>query len=103
MQKNIEKFEDIQLLVRSFYTKVLTDEMLGPFFSYVKNHHWDKHLEVLVNFWNNVLFYSGNYYGNPLEAHTILHRFNKLESKHFDRWLKLFNTTVDELFKGEKA
>jgi hemoglobin len=103
MKKKLESFEDVQLLVRSFYNKVLNDEMLGPFFSYVKNHHWDKHLEVLDSFWNNMLFYSGGYYGNPLEIHKKLHHFSKLDKKNFDHWLKLFNQTVDELFRGEKA
>lgn len=103
MKKDIAKFEDVQLLVRSFYNKVLEDEMLSPFFAYVRKHHWDKHLEVLDAFWSNVLFYSGNYAGNPLQIHATLHRFSKLESKHFDRWLQLFDGTVDELFEGEKA
>lgn len=103
MKKRLEKFGDVQLLVRTFYNRVLEDEMLSPFFAYVKQHHWERHLEVLDAFWNNVLFYTGNYYGNPLQVHATLHRFNKLESKHFDRWLQLFNATVDELFKGEKA
>jgi len=103
MKKKIEKLEDVQLLVRSFYNKVLEDDMLAPFFAYVKQHHWDRHLEVLDAFWCNVLFYSGNYYGNPLQVHTTLHRFSKLEDKSFDRWLQLFEETVDELFEGEKA
>ncbi|MEJ7676617.1 MAG: hypothetical protein WKG06_01820 [Segetibacter sp.] len=50
MKKKIESFEDVQLLVRSFYAKVLNDERLGPFFSYVRNNHWDKHLQVLDSF-----------------------------------------------------
>ena len=103
MKKEIEKFEDVQLLVRSFYNKVLNDDMLAPFFSYVKEHHWDKHLEVLFTFWNNILFYSGGYYGNPLQVHKTLHHFSNLSTEDFKRWLQLFNETVDELFEGEKA
>ena len=103
MKKELETFEDVQLLVRSFYNKVLEDEMLSHFFSYVKQHHWNKHLAVLDTFWNNVLFYSGDYYGNPLQVHTTLHHFSKLKNKDFDRWLQLFTETVDELFEGEKA
>jgi hemoglobin len=103
MKKEIETFEDVQLLVRSFYNKVLNDEMLCPFFAYVKKHHWNKHLEVLDSFWNSILFYSGDYYGNPLEKHATLHYFSKLEKKNFERWLKLFNQTIDELFYGDKA
>src|SRR5215210_1838554 len=103
MKKKIKRFEDVQLLVRSFYNKVLKDEMLSRFFFYVKNHHCDKHLEVLDGFWNNVLFYAGGYYGNPLEVHKTMHHFTNLKNEDFDRWLKLFNETVDELFEGEKA
>lgn len=77
--------------------------MLSPFFSYVKNNHWDKHLEILDSFWNNILFYSGGYYGNPLQVHKTLHHFNNLTNENFDRWLQLFNQTVDEQFEGEKA
>lgn len=103
MKKKIESNEDVQLLVRSFYERVLNDEMLGPFFSYVRNNHWDKHLQVLDSFWSNMLFYTGGYYGNPLEVHKTMHHFKKLERKTFERWLQLFNQTVDELFEGEKA
>ena len=103
MKKQMTGFEDVQLLVRSFYNKVLTDKMLSPFFSYVREHHWQKHLEVLDSFWNNVIFFSGGYFGNPLEVHKKLHYFSKLESKDFDRWLQLFEKTVDDLFEGEKA
>ena len=103
MKKKIETFEDVQLLVRTFYNKVLADEILSPFFAYVKDNHWERHLEVLNNFWDNILFYSGNYSGNPLAVHTTMHHFTRLEPKHFERWLKLFNQAVDESFHGEKA
>lgn len=102
-KKRMASFEDVQLLVRSFYGKVLNDEMLSPFFAYVRQHHWEKHLEVLENFWNNVLFDAGGYFGNPLRVHALLHYFSKLRPENFDRWLQLFAETVDELFDGEIA
>lgn len=103
MKKEIENTEDVHLLVTSFYEKVLKDETLNPFFSYVKNNHWDKHLKVLESFWNNILFYAGGYYGNPLKVHKTLHHFKTLNRKDFERWLQLFNETVNDLFEGEKA
>jgi len=103
MKKKIEGFEDVQLLVQSFYNKVLQDEKLSPFFSYVKSHRWEEHLAVLTTFWNNILFYTGGYFGNPLEVHKKLHYFKKLDREDFSRWLQLFNQTIDELFEGEKA
>jgi hemoglobin len=101
--KLIENEADIELLVNSFYDKVLHDKMLSPFFNHVAKSHWDQHLRVMNCFWNNLLFYTGGYFGNPLHTHQALHRFKTLEPKHFERWLSLFNTTIDELFKGEKA
>ncbi|MEJ7676618.1 MAG: hypothetical protein WKG06_01825 [Segetibacter sp.] len=32
-----------------------------------------------------------------------MHHFKKLQRKDFERWLQLFNKTVDDLFEGEKA
>ena len=103
MKNKIESQEDIQLLIRSFYDKVLKDEILSPFFSYVRNNRWEEHLKVLDIFWNNVLFYTGDYHGNPLEVHKTMHHFKKLQKKDFERWLKLFRETIDDLFEGEKA
>lgn len=103
MKKEIEDVKDVQLLVRSFYNKVLKDEKLGHYFSYAFEHHWDKHLETLDRFWNNLLFFSGGYEGNPMQVHKTLHHFKRLDKAAFDRWIQLFLQTVDELFEGEKA
>lgn len=103
MKKEIENFEDVQLLVRSFYNKVLKDETLGHYFAYAFEHHWDKHLETLDRFWNNLIFFTGGYEGNPMQIHKTLHHFKKLDKAAFDRWIQLFLQTVEELFKGEKA
>lgn len=103
MKKQIETKEDVHLLVTTFYNKILKDEMLSPFFSYIRDNHWDKHLQLLESFWNNILFYTGNYYGNPLEVHKTLHHFKTLQRENFERWLQLFNETVNDLFEGEKA
>ncbi len=103
MKKDIEEFKDVQLMVRSFYSKVLNDEVLGHFFVFAKDHNWEEHLTTLDSFWNNVLFYKGGYVGNPLEVHKKLHYFKPLQNSDFDRWMLLFTQTVDDLFEGEKA
>ena len=103
MKKDIEEFKDVQLLVRSFYNKVLNDDVLAHFFAYAKDHNWQEHLSTLDSFWNNVLFYKGGYVGNPLELHKRLHYFKHLHHSNFDRWMQLFTQTVDDLFEGEKA
>ncbi|MGZ8558884.1 MAG: group III truncated hemoglobin [Chitinophagaceae bacterium] len=100
--KNIEDEADVKLLVDSFYSKILNDPLLQPIFKMAMSH-WDQHLETMYSFWNNILFYDGGYYGNPLKTHKEIHRLQTLSKPHFDRWLQLFNQTLDELFTGEKA
>jgi hypothetical protein len=39
------------------------------------------------------------YYGSPFMPHAKL----PIGEKHFDRWLELFDQTVDEHFSGDKA
>lgn len=103
MKKKLQDEDDVRLLVRSFYNKVLKDEMLSPYFAHALLNNWEKHLEVMDRFWSNIIFFTGNYTGNPLQVHHTLHRFMPLDKEKFARWLQLFMSTVDELFSGEKA
>ena len=57
----------------------------------------------MYDFFENVLFYTGAYTGNPMELHKHVNRLFPLTERHFKQWNNLFNTTVDEFFKGPKA
>lgn len=103
MKKDISTREDIELLVRAFYEKVKGDPVIGHIFTQVIKVNWDKHLPVMFNFWENTLFYTGTYSGNPITSHRRLNNIFPLNEGHFARWLMLFTATVDELFEGEKA
>ncbi len=103
MKKDIENREDIILLVNTFYDKVKPDETIGYFFNRVVDVDWEKHLPVMYNFWENIIFHTGGYSGNPMKLHMDLHQRSSMKKEHFNRWIHLFNETVDELFEGEKA
>lgn len=92
--------DDLFILVNTFYKKVNSEALLAPFFAHV---NWDKHLPLMVDFWDNVLFYNGNYSGNPMALHQAAHQINPMESRHFDKWLELFQATTDQLFIGKNA
>jgi hemoglobin len=100
MKRDIVTRQDIELLVNTFYVAVKADKVIGHLFSGVD---WEKHLPVMYDFWDNAIFFSGGYLGNPLNVHKKLHSFAQLTAAHFAEWTKLFTTTVDELFEGEKA
>lgn len=94
--REIEKREDVEKLVRTFYGKVLQDEKLKPFFA---DLDFEAHLPKMIHFWAFVLLDEPDYKTNVTEKHMNM----PLKKKHFDRWLFLFSETVNELFSGEKA
>lgn len=103
MKKDILNRADIEILVNTFYRKVLADKLLGFIFQDVAKVNWNLHLPVMYDFWENVIFYTGSYEGNPLHLHKHLHHITPLGRPHFDRWNKLFVSTVDGLFKGPNS
>lgn len=90
---------DIQLLVDAFYLKVREDELLAGIFNERIQDHWSMHLEKMYRFWQTVLLEEHTYHGSPFVPHAKL----PVDKAHFDRWLHLFNATLDEHFSGTKA
>lgn len=104
MKKEIENRVDIYNLVSSFYVKLMKDDVVGHFFEDFKDPiHLEEHLQTLVDFWDNMLFFTGTYSKNAMKPHLNLHQKKPFIKEHFERWLLHFNTTVDELFIGEIA
>lgn len=102
MKKDIKTRLDIEQLIKRFIERVKADELLAPVFDHI-HMNWEKNLPVMFDFWENTLFYTGAYTGNPMQAHKNIHNSFPLEEKHFQRWVYIFNSTVDEFFEGEKA
>ncbi len=103
MKKDIENRADIELLINSFYDKVRADDVIGYIFNDVTKVDWPHHLPIMYNFWEGVIFYTGNYSGNPMQVHKDLNKKEPLTPEHFKRWLQLFVETVNNLFEGDKA
>ena len=103
MKKDIKSRADIELMVNRFYDKVKKDEVIGYFFTEVVQVNWEKHLPVMYNFWENIVFHTGSYAGNPMHAHQKVNQKSPISMQHFQRWNLLFTQTVDELFYGDIA
>lgn len=91
--------DDIEVLVRSFYRYAAMDEILGPVFS-AAGVDWPSHIDTITDFWSWQLLGRPGYEGNPLRAHLPAHAKTPFSDAHFDRWLDLFTSTVDEQFVG---
>ncbi len=96
---DINKLEDIQLLVNTFYSRVRENELLGPLFNERIGDRWPEHLEKMYRFWQTILLEVHTYTGSPFPPHAKL----PVSQLHFDTWLNLWHQTVDQFFAGEKA
>ncbi len=94
--------DDVELLVRSFYRYAAMDELLGPIFASA-GVDWPSHIETLTDFWAWQLLGERGYDANPLRAHEPVHARTPFGQQHYDRWLELFHSTVDEHFVGPTA
>jgi len=104
----VERFDitsrsDIARLVNLFYDQVRDDDLLGPIFDDVAHVDWVEHLPKMYDFWESVLFGTAVFKGNPLAVHNALARLAPMTGREFDRWVGLFQATVDDLFEGVVA
>ena len=95
--------DDVVRLVDGFYGRVQQDDLLGPIFNDIAAVEWSAHLPKMYAFWESLLFGVSSFKGDPLGVHLALSKRAAMSRREFDRWVVLFDTTVDELFSGERA
>ncbi len=101
--RDIETRADCEQLVRAFYSRALVDPMIGYLFTDVAKLDLEEHVPVIASFWETILLGERSYGGGAFAPHASLHVQSPLRAAHFERWLVLWRTTVDELFAGERA
>ena len=94
--RDIETESDIDVLVRTFYGKLLENSFMSQHF---QGLNFEEHFPKIVSFWSLILLDKFGYASNVFDKHVHL----KINQEHFDTWVKLFSETIDELYKGEKA
>lgn len=103
MKEDIASVYDIELLIDNFYQRVSANPVIGYIFSDDEKVNLKKSLPVMVQFWENALFYTGGYKENPLMIIKQVNKYFPLTPAHFIEWNNLFLNSLDELFAGEKA
>ncbi|MFT3677116.1 MAG: group III truncated hemoglobin [Chitinophagaceae bacterium] len=101
--RDIESRADIEHLIDYFYSQVKTDPLLGYIFNDVAKVNWEEHTPVIVDFWETILLDNPVYRKNAMEVHYILHQKTTFTTAHFERWLLLFRSSVQTLFRGPRA
>lgn len=101
---DIQTPADIKLLIDTFYDRIKSDEQIGYIFNDIAHVNWEHHLPIMCAFWEFMLLNNADTYrGNPIEKHLALHAKHPLKIADFDRWVNIFQSTVDALFVGSTA
>lgn len=94
---------EIHDLVVHFYREVAFDDLLGPVFGEVAEVDWSTHIPKLIDYWCRVLLGQRGYDGSFLGAHRRVHDVQAFDPALFDRWLQLFEESVDARWAGPGA
>lgn len=100
MAKEINSREDIEKMVDLFYEELLKDQVIASFFT---NTNWEHHKKVMSDFWENIIFYSGTFGGNPMAKHLELKKRIPFNKQHFKKWLQVFERVINKNFTGKNA
>ncbi|CAN5399701.1 hypothetical protein BH09ACT4_BH09ACT4_06160 [soil metagenome] len=84
----------------AFYRAAFADPLIGPVFTDVAHLDLERHLPIMCDFWETVLFNAALYRRNALQVHFVLNARHPLNAEHFDRWLAIWEATLDSLFAG---
>lgn len=95
--------DDIVELLGDFYHRAFADELLRPVFVDVAQMDLSVHLPAIAEFWCKAVLQQGEYRRNVFLPHRELHELTALGPEHFERWLTLWHSTIDDRHAGPKA
>jgi hemoglobin len=101
--QDIQNREDILLIMRSFYDKLLADPSISYLFTEVAKINLEEHLPVLVDFWDSMLFGTQKYKANAMQTHIDLAKRSLFSKAHFETWLRYLFASIDDNYDGINA
>lgn len=100
---DLDSRERIHMFVDAFYRRMLQDPELAPIFLEVAEIDLDRHLPLIRAYWEKLLLGEKGYKRHTMNIHRDLDAERRLRRRDFERWLALFQLTVDSLFAGPHA
>lgn len=100
---DLDSREHIEAFVDRFYASLLQDERLAPIFLEVAAVDLAIHLPHIKDYWCKLLLGEQGYRRHTMNIHRQLHGKQALVATDFQRWLELFNATLDTGFAGERT
>ena len=94
----------IDAFVEAFYARLLRDPLLAPIFFDVANIDLPVHLPRIKAYWRKMLLGDATAYsGHMMARHRALDARRRLGAEDYERWLSLFEQTLDAGFAGPGA
>jgi len=104
MKPDISSRKDIKQIMTKFYDFLLADKTMMPFFEeIVQKNQLEHHLEIITDFWNDILFNTNEYQQNVMQKHLQKNAFIEFKKEHFTSWVSYFFRTIDASFTGENS
>ncbi len=104
MKQDVSSRVDIHFIITEFYKKLIADEEMLPFFEeIVKQNHLKEHIEIISDFWQDILLHTATYKNNVLQKHLDFNKKIAFKKAHFNKWLNYLKETIDDSFEGQNA
>lgn len=104
MKLDISSRKDIKQIITKFYELLLVDENMLPFFEdIVVQNQLEDHIEIITDFWSDLLFDTKFYADNVMKKHIDKNVFVTFKKVHFTIWISYLFETIDACFEGENA
>lgn len=104
MKPDISTREDIHSIITEFYKKLVSDKMMLPFFEeIVRKNELDHHIDVIADFWQDILLNTNTYKNNVLQKHLDFHEKVVFEKAHFTKWLHYISISITDSFEGQTS
>jgi hemoglobin len=95
--------DDLIALLYDFYRRAFADDLIGPVFVDVAHMDLEEHIPAIADFWCKTVLHEGTYKRNVLVPHRELQEKAHMGAAHFDRWLQIWQATVDDRHAGRNA
>lgn len=104
MKPDISSRKDIKLIITKFYELLLADQKMLPFFTdIVAENQLEPHVEIISDFWNDIIFDTMTYQNNVMQKHLDKNVFVAFKKEHFALWVSYFFETIDAHYTGNNS
>jgi hemoglobin len=93
--------DEIAEFVTRFYREIAQDDRFHHWFETIAHVDWQAHNAELTDFWSGMLLDEPHLQADDvIEAHRWLHESDAFDAALFDRWLEIFDATLEGGWSG---